>query len=273
MSNLLEKRSPILIKTLKRALWPFVKNVFQLKIEGLEKVPAKGPLLFISNHNIGALLESHSSLFILQEKLGETSLVFGFTHPSIFRVPGIKHYFEWIGAVPATYEVADEVFKKGHSLIIFPGGNKQALRSIWNYRDNHFRWSHGWAKIARIHNVTVVPITFSGSHFINPVLLSGEWVSKILILPWVLGLKWTSISIGQILSAVLSYYFLKYLNAPNVLNAIITYLVFVLTPLSLIVPYPVKMKIHTPLKPGNFPDQESLEEVVGTIMDNIYSET
>ncbi|MBC7537206.1 MAG: 1-acyl-sn-glycerol-3-phosphate acyltransferase [Bacteriovorax sp.] len=271
MTNVLEKRSSALIKVLKFALWPIIRRIFQLKTEGLENVPSIGPLLFVSNHNIGALLESHSSLFILQEKLGPNSIVYGFTHPSIFKLPGIKHYFEWIGAVPATYEVADEVFKNGHSLMIFPGGNRQALRSIWNYRDNHFRWSHGWAKIAFEHNVPVIPISFSGSHFVNPVLLSGEWVSKILILPWMLGLKWTSISIGQILSALVSFYLLKLLHTPILLNIIIAYLVFVLTPLSLIFPCPIKMKIHQPLKPKNFKDQASLEEAVGEIMDNIYS--
>jgi 1-acyl-sn-glycerol-3-phosphate acyltransferase len=271
MSNVLKKRSNTLIKVLKFALWPMIRHIFQLKIEGLENVPLKGPLLFVSNHNIGALLESHSSLFILQDKLGPNSIVYGFTHPSIFKVPGMKHYFELIGAVPATYKVADEVFKNGHSLMIFPGGNRQALRSIWNYRDNNFRWSHGWAKIAFEHNVPVIPISFKGSHFVNPVLLSGEWISKILILPWVLGLKWTSISIGQILSSIVSFYLLKLIHAPIFLNIVITYLVFVLTPLSLIFPYPIKIKIHPPLNPKNFQDQASLEEAVGKIMDNIYS--
>lgn len=270
MTNPLEKRSPTLIKALKSSLWPLIRKVFQLKIEGLENVPSSGPLLFVSNHNIGALIESHSTLFILQDKLGKDTIVYGFTHPSIFKIPGIKHYFEWIGAVPATYEVADQVFKKGHSLMIFPGGNRQALRSIWNFRDNHFRDSHGWAKIAIEHGVLVVPISFRGSHFVNPVLLSGEWVSKILILPWMLGLKWTSISVGQILSALVSFLLLKNLNSPLSVNIILTYLVFILTPLSLIIPYPVTMKIHPPLNPKFFQDQASLEEAVGEIMDKIY---
>ncbi|MFA6236974.1 MAG: 1-acyl-sn-glycerol-3-phosphate acyltransferase [Bacteriovorax sp.] len=270
MTKVLEKRSDTLIKALKSALWPLIRGLFQLKIEGLENVPAKGPLLFVSNHNIGALLESHSSLFILQDKLGPSSIVYGFTHPSIFKIPGIKHYFEWIGAVPATYEVADEVFKKGHSLMIFPGGNRMALRSIWNYKTNHFRWSHGWAKIATEHNVPVIPITFKGTHFVNPVLLSGEWVSKILVLPWLLGLKWTSISVGQILSSALSFYLLKWINTPLALNVFIAYLVFIITPLSIIFPYPICMKIHPPLNPKNFKDQCEMEEVVGKVMDGIY---
>jgi 1-acyl-sn-glycerol-3-phosphate acyltransferase len=83
-----EKRSERFIKLLRFVLWPLLKTIFDLKIEGLENVPISGPLLFISNHNVGALIESHSSLFILQDKV-PTSLIYGFTHPSIFKVPGI----------------------------------------------------------------------------------------------------------------------------------------------------------------------------------------
>ena len=273
MNHILEKRRLIFIKGLETLVWPLFKYIYQIKVDGLENIPLTTPLLFISNHNIGALLESHSCLFILQEKLGTRSTIYGFTHPSIFKVPGIRHYFEWIGGVPATYDIANEVFKNGHSLMIFPGGNRQALRSIWNYRDNHFRWSHGWAKIALQHNVPIVPITFKGSHFVNPVLLSGEWVSRILILPWLLGLKWTSISLGQIFCTLLTFYFLKILNIPVSINILISYLVFVFTSLALVFPYPIKMKIHSAMNPQYFQNQEDLEEAVGKIMDSIYSRT
>lgn len=264
-----DKRSPTLINTLRRTLWPLIRLIFRMKIEGLENVPDKGPLLFISNHNVGALLESHSSLFILQKKIPQ-SIIYGFTHPSIFKVAGIKHYFEWIGAVPATYEVAESVFKNGDSLMIFPGGNRQALRTIWDYKKNQFEYSHGWAKIARTHKVPVVPITFKGSHFVNPILLSGEWISKILILPWVLGLKWTSISLGQIFLALLTFLLLKN-HTPLVLNIILTYFVFIFTPLVLLIPFPVKMRIHPPLDPSSFQSQEELEKKMSEIMSGIYS--
>lgn len=268
MSTYTDKRSPTLINALRRILWPLIRFVFRLKVEGQENVPSKGPLLFIANHNVGALIESHSSLFVLQ-KIIPGSIIYGFTHPSIFKVAGVKQYFEKIGAVPATYEVAEDVFKKGDSLMIFPGGNRQALRSIWDYKKTSFEDSHGWAKIARTYNVPVIPITFKGSHFVNPILLSGEWISKLLILPWFLGLKWQSISLGQILLAVITFLLLKN-HTPLVLNAVVTYLVFIFTPLALLIPFPVRMRIHPPLDPASFPSQEALENQMASIMNSIY---
>jgi 1-acyl-sn-glycerol-3-phosphate acyltransferase len=183
-------------------------------------------------------------------------------------VAGIKHYFEWLGAVPATYEVADAVFKKGDSLMIFPGGNKQALRSIWEFKNNQFDDSHGWAKIACLHNVPVVPITFKNSHFVNPIFMSGEWVSKLLVIPWLIGLKTTSISLGQILLATLSFYLLKN-HSPLLLNVIVAYIVFIFTPLALVIPFPITMKIHPVILPES--NQQLLEDKMSKIMSKIYS--
>ncbi|MGZ3809785.1 MAG: 1-acyl-sn-glycerol-3-phosphate acyltransferase [Bacteriovorax sp.] len=264
-----EKRSQTFINSLRRTIWPVLKTIFRIKIEGLENVPSKGPLLFIANHNVGALIESHSSLFVLQERIPGSTL-YGFTHPSLFKLAGISHYFQKIGAVPSTYDVASEVLSKGDSLMIFPGGNRQALRSVWHYRKNQFEWSHGWAKIACQHRVPVVPITFKGSHFVNPIIISGGWISKVLVLPWLLGVKWSPVSLGQVLLSVLTFFLLKN-HVPLALNVLATYLVFVFTPLVLLVPFPVTMKIHPPLMPSDFSDQKKLEEEMGKIMGEIYS--
>lgn len=230
-----------------------------MKINGTENIPIDRPILYISNHNVGALLESHSSLFIIN-KITNPKFVFGFTHPSIFRIPLIKQYFELIGAVPATYEIAEQVFKSGNSLMIFPGGNSQALRPIFEYKNNSFRNSHGWAKIAKENNIDVIPITFKGSHFLNPILISSQWVSKLLILPWFLGMKVASISLAQILFAILTF------RLTN--SYVLTYIVFILSPISIILPYPVTMKIHKII--SNNLSQDEIENKVNKVMDDIY---
>jgi hypothetical protein len=154
--------------------------------------------------------------------------------------------------------------------MIFPGGNRQALRSIWHFKRNDFRWSHGWAKIARDNQIPIVPITFKGSHFVNPIFLSGEWVSKLLILPWILGLKLTSISLGQIIAA-LGVFFAAKGHIPIFANLILVYFTFIFTPLLLIIPFPISMKIHPVIMPADFNDQKSLENKMAEIMQSIYS--
>ena len=270
MNDVWNKRSAANIKFLYRRIWPAIKLIFRIDVQGVEYLTqAPSKVLYVANHNSGALIESFSALMVLEEKDREP--VFGFTHPSIFKVPLIKQYFEVVGAVPATYPVAKEVFDNNFSLMIFPGGNSQALRSVWDYRKNDFRTVHGWAKIAQENKVTVIPVTFRNTHFINPILLSGSWVSKILILPWILGLKKASVSLGQILSATLTYILLIRFGLNGYLSLFLSYITFNLTPIIPIIPVKVIMNFHTPILYRQDRTQEELEDKVQMIMANIYS--
>ncbi len=264
----MNQRKQKLISTLGQILRPFFRFFFCLKVDISEEIESK-PTLYISNHNIGALIESHSVLFLAEEKFKNEHHIYGFTHPSIFRVPIVKNYFEWLGAVPATYEVAKDVFKSGHSLLIFPGGNKQALRSIWDYKKNSFRDVHGWAKIALENQVDVVPITFSGSHFVNPVLFQSSLLSKLLIIPWFLGLKWLSVSLAQLMISALLLMFLFSLKISIIIIIPIVIMAFCLSSLTAIFPYPIKMIVHKRISISEM-SQSELESRVGDIMDRIY---
>lgn len=269
MTNSWNKRKPPVIKGLKLVFGPFIKGFTRLEIVKKEELSAR-PALYISNHNIGALIESHSILFEVDRLFGDSHIVFGFTHPSIFKVPGIKNYYEWVGAVPATYDVAREVFFSGHSLLIFPGGNKQALRSVFDYNKNSFRDSHGWAKIAKEHGVDVVPITFKGSHFVNPVLFQSQTLSKLLILPWVLGLKWLSVSPGQILMTALFVFLMILLKISWWITVPLAIFIFSITPLTILFPAKITMTFHQRLKSSEL-TQDELEDRVETIMNQIYN--
>ncbi len=266
--DILSKRKPALIKALKRVLKPVFSRVFKLEVHGLEHLSAQ-TTLYVSNHNIGALIESHALLFEMDDKAGDHPIIYGFTHPSIFKIWGIKHYFEWLGSVPATYEVAQSVFQANQSLLIFPGGNKQALRPVWNYKENSFRDTHGWAKIAKQNNVDVVAITYKGSHFVNPVLFQSAWLSKILVFPWLCGLKWISVSIGQLLATFLAFAFLQTFQVPFLVTLPILVIVFSLTSLMIIFPSKISMTIHPRLKISEH-SQDLLEDKVQNIMDSIY---
>jgi 1-acyl-sn-glycerol-3-phosphate acyltransferase len=270
MTKVWDRRSTIFISVLEKTFWPFIRCLFRIETHGVEQLTQENcSLLFISNHNSGALIESFSALMLL--KTYHNRAVFGFTHPSIFKVPLIKNYFEALGAVPATYDVAAEIFNHDQSLMIFPGGNEQALRPVWKYKENSFRQSHGWAKIAKTNSVKVVPVTFKNTHFINPILLSGNVISKILILPMLLKLRIASISIGQIVSGILIYYFCSHLGMSTLLSGIIAYLGFILTPIIPILPVKVSVTFHQSIEVKAETNQEELENKVKSIMDSIYT--
>lgn len=264
------RRNSSIIHFFALIFWPVVQKLFRIKVLGLEHLTQpQSKLLFVANHNSGALIESFSTLMILRDHKQEP--IFGFTHPSIFKVPLIKQYFEILGAVPATYPVAKEVFDNDYSLMIFPGGNSQALRSVWEYKNNEFRNSHGWAKIAQENKATVIPITFQNTHFINPILVSGSWISKILVLPWILGLKKASISIGQILMATFIFVVFQKLEFNLFASSLLSYIAFNLTPLVPVLPVKIIIRFHPPIHYSPDRSQDQLEDKVQHIMNSIYA--
>lgn len=271
MNSNWHKRKPQFIRFLRSLLEPVFKFYFRLQIIKKEPLSTK-PALYISNHNIGALIESHSILFEIDKEFADKHTVFGFTHPSIFKVPGFKQYFYSIGAVEANYDIAREVFSSGNSLLIFPGGNRQALRSVFDYDKNSFRETHGWAKIAKLYDLDVIPITFKGSHFVNPVLFQSKVLSKVLVIPSLIGIKYLSVSIGQIAATTIFIFLAIFFNLTWWLIIPMAIFVFTITPLTLIFPSKITMTFHQRIETKHL-SQDELEDIVAGIMDNIYSKS
>lgn len=135
-----DKRDLKFIKFLSIIYGPCLKYYFGLHFKGVENLNLDENFILISNHNIGAIIESQGLLFFFQKHFPKKR-IFGFTHPSLFKIPIISSYWKKIGAVPSTYEMAANILRNGDHLLIFPGGNRQATRSLWNYKKNSSPWT------------------------------------------------------------------------------------------------------------------------------------
>ncbi len=253
-------RSEKYILRLKSWLWKPLRFFFGLEVFGLEKIP-EGPCLFIANHNAGALIESHSLVFLLQQK----NQIYGLNHQSLMKIPLISHHFRKIGAVSASETQALQTLKLGHSLLIFPGGNRQALRPLTKEGDFTFPWAKGWAEIAQKTQVPVVPVKFIGSHRVNPVFLNSKFLSRLLILPALLKVRYFPISLSQILFAAFFFGVGYGFQAPPAVTLIMSYFAFCLTPLVPILPSRIRIQIEPPLFPQM--DYHSAEELRGRMQE------
>ncbi len=167
-------RSQKFIVGLAKWLWPSLKFIFRIDIMGQENLPTSGAIV-VANHNSGALIESHSLVFLFNER-GIQAL--GLNHRALFKIPFVGGYFEKIGAIPATREATTEVLKKNFPVLIFPDGNREAFRPLSEESTQGRNWSSGWAEMAEAQQVPVVVVKFSGSHWINPIFFCSEILSK-----------------------------------------------------------------------------------------------
>jgi 1-acyl-sn-glycerol-3-phosphate acyltransferase len=250
--------------------------LFPFDVEGLENVPAES-CLFIANHNIGAAVEILSLLEIWQTHF-KNRVVYGLAHPFAFRIPGFREELSKMGAIPATYESAYEAFDQGASIIIFPGGNWESCRPFWDRGVCDFGGHYGWAKIGLNSKKRVVPISISGSHSLNPVLLRSRWLTNILILPRLLGLTSFPVSISQIFWGGLLYFLTRHFTAmvttmPSWLCLFSFYLGFVFTPLWPIFPGRLRVRFGKPVDlqalTEGLPEKEKLDIVYARILSEV----
>jgi 1-acyl-sn-glycerol-3-phosphate acyltransferase len=232
--------------SIEKVLWllrPFL-GLFRIETQGLQELPNE-PFLFIANHNIGAAIEIVALLDAWHREFKDRP-VFGLTHPFAFRVPLFRTIVSKCGAIPATYDSAYAALDSGASLIIFPGGNWEAVRPFSQRFLCDLGGHHGWARIALQAKRRVVPISISGSHAVNPVLLRSRWLTTILVIPRLLGLKYFPVSISQIFWGLFFYFAMKPF-VPFWFCVFLSFLGFTLTPLFVIWPSKIKIRFGEPM--------------------------
>lgn len=252
----------------KRVLQP----AFKIEVDGIEEIPRE-PCIFIANHNIGALIEILALHDTWHTNFPDRP-VFGLAHPIAFKIPGFSFIARKIGAIPATFEAAFETLEKDSSLIIFPGGNWEAVRPFTQRDLCDFGSHFGWAKLVLRTKHKVVPIAISGSHSVNPVLFRSRELSYFLILPELLGIKYFPLTLAQIILPILvficSKHFFHWAAFP------LTILAFLVTALFPILPAKIRIRFCPPvdlqmLIPRDAPENVSVKMAYARILNDIQA--
>lgn len=248
-------------RRLVRALGPLVRLLFRPRIEGIEHLP-DGPFLLVANHSAGmGAAEIASFAWLWIARLGDRPLA-GFALPAGFRVWPISALHRAFGSVPSTYAAAAEALAAGVPILVFPGGDHETLRPVWQAGRVDFGERHGFVRIARDAGVPIVPMGIRGSHFTAPMLLRARWLATALVLPRLLGVKRWGISLLGVIGAMA----LMASPMPWPLSLALTWL-WLGTPLVFlpIVPWSVRFRVGPPLPiaglvPAGAPAEAALAE-------------
>lgn len=97
---------------------------------------------------------------------------------------GLKQPLRWgvvrIGGIRATSSAAIEVLRRGYDILVFPGGDLDALRPFAARYDVHWEGRSGFVRTAAISGVPIVPLATCGSHAQYTFLPGGRTVARIL---------------------------------------------------------------------------------------------
>ena len=145
-----------------------LRGWYRPRVHGLEAVPADWPVVYVAKHPrtylyfeimlLGLLTfwDSGRVPFRPMEKRGT----------SLHRAPVLSWIRRHVGTVEATEAAALEVLRGGESLLVFPGGSRELYgppdRLDWKGR-------HGYARLAAMAGVPVVPVAIAGADQQHPV--------------------------------------------------------------------------------------------------------
>ena len=160
--------------------WPLARLWFRPTVSGWENLPTT-PFLCVANHSGYGVMEILTLLCLWVQRFGLARPVVGLAHDIglwwPFRLIVLR-----IGGVRASSAAGLEPLARGYPVLVFPGGDLDALRPF--SARNRVVWGgrHGFLRTARDARVPVIPLVISGSHAQYTLLPGGPIIARLLFL-------------------------------------------------------------------------------------------
>lgn len=183
-------RDPEFIRRMLPRFWLAAQLYFRAEVEGFEHVPDE-PVLFVGNHSGGASIPD-SFVFNLAYHTYftvEGRPLIGLAHEIITKSPFVGDFARKFGIVTAGPGKASELLEQGANVMVYPGGDVEALRAT---RDRHtimFDGRKGFLKLAHANRVKIVPVVATGGQETLFIFNDGRAMAKLLGLDRLLRVK------------------------------------------------------------------------------------
>lgn len=161
---------PAIADPLQRWLGPVGRKMWPSDVRGLEHLPHHDRYVVIANHSGLGPAELFAMLLWWTERFGDDKPLAGMAHPAAFHVPHLRPVLHAYGAVEATREGAAWARANGVPLLLFPGGDAEAMRPFHRAHRVDLQGRTGWVRLAREHDLAIVPLCISNSHLTMPMI-------------------------------------------------------------------------------------------------------
>jgi 1-acyl-sn-glycerol-3-phosphate acyltransferase len=154
------------------------KYYFRLETSGWERLPDETSLL-IGNHSGGSLtIDAWTFVFDWWRRFGTERVLHATAHDVLMATPGLGDYFRQAGVIPASRQGVSAALSAGCDVIIWPGGDVDAMRN-WRRRDEAVLGGRmGFVRTAVRSGVPIVPVASVGGHDTAFILSEGRWIAN-----------------------------------------------------------------------------------------------
>ena len=153
------------------------RHYFRVEIEGWDNVLDK-PAFYVGNHNGMITFEVVMMFYAWWQRFRGSRRAYGLAHGVALHNPFFKWLTPKLGAIPASPVYADEAFRRGYSLLAYPGGEKECFRPYSEKAVVDFYQRKGFIRVAVRNRVPIVPIVSIGAHETYLILSRGEELAE-----------------------------------------------------------------------------------------------
>jgi 1-acyl-sn-glycerol-3-phosphate acyltransferase len=161
--------------------WNLVMDrYFRLEVDGWDRLPDP-PALLVGVHSGGSLtMDAWTLVAAWYRRFGLSRVLHGTAHDVLMATPGLGHFFRATGVLPASRKSVTAALRAGHDVVVWPGGDKDAMRS-WRRRDHAvLAGRKGFVRQAIRTGVPIVPVATVGGHDTCFVLSEGRFLANSL---------------------------------------------------------------------------------------------
>lgn len=159
--------------------WDFLlSRYFRVTTTGWERVP-EGACLIVGVH-AGTWLTMDAWMLAMDwwVRFKAERILHGTAHDVLMAMPGLGDLFRKLGVVPACRETVSACLAAGHSVVVWPGGEVDAMRS-WRKRNQvTLDGRKGFVRQAIRSGVPIVPVATVGGAETVFVLSEGRWLAE-----------------------------------------------------------------------------------------------
>jgi len=192
----LDERDPDYIRETLPRLWLAASLYFRGEVRGLGNIPEEGPVLLVGNHSGGNLTpDTHVFTLAFSAYFGVERRFYQLAHNLVLSMPGLGMLRKY-GTVAASPDNARKALASGAALLVYPGGDYEVHRPIWEGNKVDFDGRKGFIRLALEHDVPMVPVVSIGGQETSLFLSRGEHLAKLLQLDKLFRLKVLPISLA-----------------------------------------------------------------------------
>lgn len=173
-----DNRDEGLIRLVAKLVEHTILPYHRAEVRGIERIPPGGAL-YVGNHNSYAYMP-HTYLFVLAayRRFGMDAVPYGVMHEVLLSWPFVNQIMSPLGAVRASHENGERLLRAGKKVLVYPGGDVDALRPFRDRDRIVFDGRHGYVRLALRTGVPIVPVVAAGAHSTFVIVDDLRWLAE-----------------------------------------------------------------------------------------------